>query len=75
MLDLKAKFACCEEAALGIPFYAPCNRPAIAVVGWKGRNDEPIRMCSNCLNHNVKNRGGEILRYVEDWLQDEKDNP
>lgn len=70
MLNLKAKPACCEEAAIGVPFYAPCNQPAIAVVGWKGRSDAPIRMCAACLNHNVKNRGGEVLRYVEDWTKE-----
>lgn len=67
MPDLKADPGRCEEAALGFSFYAPCNQRAIAVVGWKGRSDKPIRMCAACLNHNVRNRGGEVLRYVEDW--------
>lgn len=66
-----ARFGCCQEAALGLSFYAPCNKAAIAIVGWRGRRDEPIRMCMNCLIHNVKNRGGEVIRYVEDWTAEE----
>lgn len=61
----KAKPNGCEEAALmpaGVTKYFPCNRPAVSIVGWKGREDSPIRMCSGCADHNVKNRGGEILR-------------
>lgn len=52
----------CEEAALGVPFYAPCNRPATMVVRWTGRRDPAIRMCDACADHNVKNRGGEVVR-------------
>lgn len=57
----------CQEAS---PFsgeaYLPCNAPATKVVGWKGRSDAPIRMCGGCADHNVKNRGGEIVHdYVE----------
>lgn len=67
MLELKAKPHCCEEAALGVPFYAPCNAPAVNVVGWKGRRDKPIRMCEACTDHNVKNRGGFIAKlYLAD---------
>lgn len=74
-MALKASFASCEEAVLGMPGYFPCNKPAIAVVGWRNRSDAPIRMCMGCLNHNVTNRGGQIIRYVEDWNRDEQENP
>ena len=57
-----AKPGCCQEAALGVPFYAPCNQPAVNIVGWKGRSEPPIRMCEACTYHNVRNRGGEIVR-------------
>lgn len=70
MLELKAKPGCCEEAAIGVPFYAPCNQPAVAIVGWKGRSDKPIRMCSLCVGHNVVNRGGEVIRLVADWSKE-----
>jgi hypothetical protein len=70
-VTLTAKPGCCEEAALGLPFYAPCNAPAVAIVGWIGRSDAPIRMCQMCLNHNVHNRGGEVIRHVYDWLGEE----
>lgn len=66
MMQLKAKPHCCEEAALGLPFYAPCNRPAVNIVGWKGRTETPIRMCEMCTDHNVRNRGGEIVRPYTD---------
>ena len=58
-LPLKAKPHCCEEAStMSGKFYIPCNRPAVAIVGWKGRSEAPIRMCDQCEFHNVKNRGG-----------------
>lgn len=64
-MKLEAKKDCCEEAALGLPFYTPCNQPATKVVGWKGRSDTPIRMCVACTDHNVRNRGGYIVREYE----------
>jgi hypothetical protein len=71
MIDLKAEFGRCEEAVIGFTFYAPCNHPAVAVVGWRGRSDPAIRMCAMCLDHNVKNRGGEVIRYVANWDAEE----
>ena len=64
---LKAKANCCEECAMGLGFsaYIPCNKPAVNIVGWKGRDDTPIRMCFACTDHNVRNRGGEIIRPYE----------
>lgn len=62
MIELKAKPGCCEEAAICLSFYAPCNKPAEHVVHWPGRSDAPIRMCAACADHNVRNRGGAILR-------------
>src|SRR5258708_37691685 len=60
---LRAKPGCCEEAALGVPGggYIPCNKPAANVIGWKGRPDAPILMCEACTDHNVRNRGGEVV--------------
>lgn len=61
-MELKAKEHCCEEASsASFNFYIPCNLPAANVVGWKGRSDKPIRMCSMCTYHNVRNRGGYIV--------------
>jgi len=60
---LKAKEHCCEEASLAShTTYIPCNKPAVNIVGWKGRSDAPIRMCEFCTSHNVNNRGGEIIK-------------
>ncbi len=42
--------------------YIPCNKPATKVVGWKGRSDPPLRMCRECADHNVRNRGGVVVR-------------
>jgi len=72
MIELKAKDDCCEEAALALPFYVPCNRPAIAIVGWKGRSDPPIRMCMACTDHNVRNRGGEVMKTMTIASPDER---
>jgi len=60
--ELKANPHCCEEAALNsTTYYIPCNKPAVSVVGWKGRSDTPIRMCEMCTHHNVNNCGGYIV--------------
>jgi hypothetical protein len=69
MNALVAKEHCCEEAStLSGQFYIPCNKPAINIVGWKGRSDKPIRMCDMCTYHNVNNRGGEIIQpYNKPW--------
>ena len=61
MIELRAKPGCCEEAALGLPFYAPCNEPAKFILRWKGRSDPQILVCEMCADHNVKNRGGKIV--------------
>lgn len=62
MIELKAVPGGCEEASiLSRGFYIPCNRPAVNIVRWKGRTDRPIRMCFGCSDHNVRNRGGEIV--------------
>src|SRR5882757_10012436 len=64
-IALKANSNCCEEAAmLSESSYVPCNRPASSIVGWKERNEKPIRMCNICADHNVKNRNGEIIRQL-----------
>lgn len=66
MLELKAKDHCCEEASMmSHSFYIPCNKPAAHIVGWKGRSDTPIRMCDACTHHNVRNRGGEIVKAYD----------
>ena len=62
---LQANPNCCEECALGVSTYIPCNKPAAYIVGWKGRSDPPIRMCEACADHNVKNRGGEIKETIK----------
>lgn len=61
-----AKDGCCQEAALGLPFYAPCNKPAVAIVGWKGRTEPPLRMCKACTDHNVKKRSGVVIETLEE---------
>lgn len=58
---LEAKKDGCEEAVMGLPFYVPCNQPAVNIVRWKGRSDKPVRMCWGCTDHNVRSRGGEII--------------
>jgi len=53
---------CCEEASLlSRSFYLPCNAPAVSIVGWKGRDEKPIRMCAACADHNIKNRSGKLI--------------
>lgn len=64
-MSFKAKEGCCEEAVLGFSFYMPCNEPATQIIGWKGRDDKPIRMCDMCADHNLRNRGGELIKQIE----------
>jgi hypothetical protein len=60
-LDLKAEPGCCEECAMGAPFYIPCGKPAMHMVGWPYRREGPYRMCRDCAFHNIKNRGATII--------------
>ena len=70
-MELKANPHCCEEAAMiSSAFYIPCNQPARFIVGWKGRAETPIRMCTMCADHNVRNRGGEIIGYLDEHPQE-----
>lgn len=63
---LKANPNCCEEASMhSHNYYIPCNAHAVNLVGWKGRNDAPIKMCFACTDHNVRNRGGEIIKSLD----------
>lgn len=65
-MPLTANEHCCEEAAILPPGldlgYVPCNKPATKIVGWKGRSDPPIRMCDACADHNIRNRGGQLIK-------------
>jgi hypothetical protein len=60
-----AKPGCCQEAALGLSFYSPCNHPAVAMVGWPNRNEGPYRMCAACTEHNVRSRGAQIVGEIK----------
>jgi hypothetical protein len=52
----------CQEASMySRGFYIPCGQPAVAVV----RHDKDRRsyyMCAPCADHNVRNRGGKLVR-------------
>jgi hypothetical protein len=62
LMELKANDHCCQEASIfSGAAYIPCNAPATSIVGWKGRPDDPIRMCDACARHNIRNRGGELI--------------
>lgn len=65
-MQLQAMPGRCEEASvLSTSSYIPCNAPAVAIVGWKGRSDTPIRMCDQCEWHNIRNRGGYRVEAYE----------
>ena len=64
--ELKAGEGRCQEAStLSGERYIPCNAPAVALVGWKGRDEKPIRMCAMCEYHNIKNRNGYRVSAIE----------
>lgn len=60
-MQLKAKDHCCEECVMGVPFYAPCNKPAVTMIDWPARGEGPLRMCAMCADHNTRNRGASVL--------------
>lgn len=51
---IKANEGCCEDAALGLNFYMPCNNPAPHRIASDGK---VYRMCDGCADHSVRNRG------------------
>lgn len=59
MTELVANPDCCQEASsLSGSFYIPCNRPAMAVIGWPKQEGSPsIRVCPMCEYHNLRNHG------------------
>lgn len=62
-MELKAGPGRCEEASpRSHSFYIPCDRIAYWMV--KTRDPKPYRMCAACADHNVKNRGAEIVGPV-----------
>jgi hypothetical protein len=49
---------CREASSLSHNTYIQCGAPAVAIVHWPNRPDEPeLPMCHPCADHNVKNRG------------------
>jgi hypothetical protein len=74
MVTLTANPWGCEEASiLSHSFYIPCNRPATRLIK-NSDPQSPYRMCDECADHNVRNRGaedvgpfvysGKVKRYV-----------
>lgn len=64
-LELKAGPGRCEEAStLSREFYIPCNAPAEYLVDFPGRDERGYRMCRPCMDHNVHNRRGRLVRKL-----------
>lgn len=57
------KMESCREAAMGVPGYIPCGKPATYVVENRG---EVNPMCPACADHNVRNRGARYMLKDED---------
>ena len=54
--------ALCQEASsLCVAGYVACGEPAVAIV-YHRRDHRSYYMCSRCADHNVRNRGGLLLR-------------
>lgn len=61
MPELKAGEGRCEEASMfSRIFYIPCNAPAESVVKFRS-GEGPYRMCAACADHNIRNRGAELI--------------
>lgn len=66
MTMLKAAPGCCEEASRwSRETYIPCNRPAYHHVAFVALGEGPYRMCEACAEHNLSNRGAELV--APDW--------
>lgn len=60
-------FARCQEASrLSRMTYIACNQPAVAVV-HHDRDKRGYYMCAGCTDHNLRNRGGKLVRIKSDW--------
>ena len=63
---IPAGLRCQEASVLSRDSYIPCNGPAVAIVHHR-KDRRSYYMCAGCTDHNLRNRGGELVRIKEDW--------
>lgn len=52
----------CQEASIfSRESYVPCSKPAVAIVRHE-KDQRAYYMCAPCADHNVRNRGGKLIR-------------
>lgn len=65
--DERIAGARCQEASmLSRGEYVPCSAPAVAIV-HHDKDGRSYYMCAPCADHNLRNRGGRLVRVKEDW--------
>jgi hypothetical protein len=53
--------ATCQEASIWPSvIYVPCGDRAVAIV-YQPKDRRSYYMCDSCTDHNVKNRGGQLI--------------
>jgi hypothetical protein len=56
----------CQEASVfSQDSYIPCNGPAVAIV-YHRKDCRSYYMCARCTDHNLRDRGGVLVRIKED---------
>lgn len=61
---LPADARCQEASILSVNWYVPCGKVACAIVRHK-KDGRAYYMCGACADHNIRNRGGELLFITE----------
>ena len=65
--DERIHGARCQEASMfSKEDYIPCNALAVAIV-HHDKDGRSYYMCAQCADHNLRNRGGRLVRVKEGW--------
>lgn len=56
----------CQECRMGASAYVPCGKPSTRVVRWRD-GSETYAMCTDCAEHNEKNRAAVLVRQGESY--------
>ncbi len=65
----------CQETTgmIGDNYIRCGTTPVVAEVTFVSRNEGPYAMCHPCMDHNVRNRGGTITKWLEEGALTEED--
>mgnify|MGYP001566525523 CR=1 FL=1 len=64
MIDIQG-LRCQEASPLSKENYIPCGAVATAII-WHERDGRAYLMCPSCADHNVRNRGAQLLAAIDE---------